>query len=331
MRHSIFFIILFFATSGHFHAQVAEHFKEVDQILWVVEDLDHTIKSWKELGFDQIVDLGTTSASMKLEKTNSKLKIARANLGGAYVTWVQPLDGQSIFHTFLEERGQGAISLVHRLNDGASLQKEVERLAGVGVELLEEIIIITKDNEFHYSLMNTTDQGKYILGYTFGKYEEEIKRSLSSDNRHNMTMNQYAFASRDTQPASSYWHKVGLPAFQISYPTIREREYRGQSADFEMIQGWQRHGTVVYEWCIPIKGPDVFNDHMKVHGEGIQHIAFAVADMDEVIADFNSRGFAISMSGAWGEKGKPGSGRFAYVDLEKAGGLTMELLWSFRQ
>jgi len=35
------------------------------------------------------------------------------------------------------------------------------------------------------------------------------------------------------------------------------------------------------------------------------------------------------MGGAWGEKGKAGSGRYD-IDLADAGGLTMELLWSLK-
>jgi hypothetical protein len=53
--------------------------------------------------------------------------------------------------------------------------------------------------------------------------------------------------------------------------------------------------------------------------------------MDVVLEDYTSQGFVVSMGGTWGEKGKPGSGRYEYIDLELAGGLTMELLWSFRE
>jgi len=35
------------------------------------------------------------------------------------------------------------------------------------------------------------------------------------------------------------------------------------------------------------------------------------------------------MSGGWGERGKPGSGRFAYMDAHSLGGVDVELLWSF--
>ena len=37
------------------------------------------------------------------------------------------------------------------------------------------------------------------------------------------------------------------------------------------------------------------------------------------------------MSGGWGEEGKPGSGKFAYVDTEEFGGESIELLWSYKE
>jgi hypothetical protein len=52
--------------------------------------------------------------------------------------------------------------------------------------------------------------------------------------------------------------------------------------------------------------------------------------MDQAIAFFKDHGYEISMSGGWGDRGKPGSGRFAYVDTGKIGGETIELLWSYR-
>ena len=36
----------------------------------------------------------------------------------------------------------------------------------------------------------------------------------------------------------------------------------------------------------------------------------------------------IVQSGAWGEAGKPGAGRFAYADTTRFGGVTVELLWN---
>ena len=43
------------------------------------------------------------------------------------------------------------------------------------------------------------------------------------------------------------------------------------------------------------------------------------------------KGYKVSMSGGWGDEGKPGSGNFAYIDLESTGGESIELLWNFKE
>jgi hypothetical protein len=50
--------------------------------------------------------------------------------------------------------------------------------------------------------------------------------------------------------------------------------------------------------------------------------------MDKAISAMRAQGFLVAQSGGWGEAGKPGSGRFAYMDTDALGGLTVELLWS---
>jgi hypothetical protein len=124
---------------------------------------------------------------------------------------------------------------------------------------------------------------------------------------------------------------MGLPPLEISHPELGSPMYYGEPADHELIQGWQRHGSIAYEWCIPVKPPIVYEDHINLHGEGIHHLAFSVNEMDPVLDDFRSRGFVVSMGGTWGESGKPGSGRYEYIDLEQTGGVTMELLWNYRE
>ncbi len=155
--------------------------------------------------------------------------------------------------------------------------------------------------------------------------------SLGPGNRNGLVINQYAFAIHDPEPVSAFWHLAGLPEFSLVEPELGNKKYYGKRVDHSLIQGWQRHGDVAYEWCIPVKLPIVYEDHIRKHGEGIQHLAFSVKDMDEVLNDFESRGFVNSMGGTWGEEGREGSGRYEYIDLEEAGGVTMELLWNFHK
>ena len=153
---------------------------------------------------------------------------------------------------------------------------------------------------------------------------------LTSENMHSLALNQYAFAIRNDNinDVSTYWHKIGFPEFEINHPVLGDKHYYGSKVDHDLIQGWQRQGDIAYEWCIPVSTPIVYDDHIKKHGEGIHHLAFAVEDMDKVLADYTSKGYVVSMGGTWGEEGKPGSGRYEYIDLADAGGVTVELLWS---
>jgi hypothetical protein len=312
-------------------SQVPEHFKKVDQVIWIVEDVDQVVSEWNKLGFDQVITLGHVSAELKVEDKSVSLKMATANLGGAYVVWIQPLKNQSIFSRFHDGYGDGAMSLVHRLISREALDAEVQRLAGLGVKVVEEVKIDLKKGNITYVLMNTEDEGKYMIGYTYGDLGESLFEGLHSDNLHDLKINQYAFAINDYKPISEFWAKIGQPVFQINHPALGNTHYYGKPTDHELIQGWQRHGTIAYEWCIPVRPPIVYADHIKIHGEGIHHLAFTVSDMDEVLDDYSSKGYVNSMGGTWGEKGKPASGRYEYIDLEKSGGVTMELLWSFKE
>jgi len=297
-------------------------------MLWVIDDLDNVIANWGKLGFTQVIMLDTVVAKLKKTGKTVKIRMAKANLGGSNITWIQPLGKESVFSEFHNSYGDGAMSLVHRMKSKEALQGELNRLSGIGLNIKEEINILTNKGNLYYVLMDTRDEGKYYLGYTYGDEDLKMKQELSFDNLHNMKINQYAFAIRNAESVSEYWHKVGLPEFQINYPELGNMHYYGEMVDSKLIQGWQRHGTVAFEWCIPVKLPIVYEDHINKHGEGIHHLAFTVEDINKVLEDFRSKGYVVSMGGTWGESGKPGSGRYEYIDLENAGGLTLELLWN---
>jgi catechol 2,3-dioxygenase-like lactoylglutathione lyase family enzyme len=310
---------------------VPESYKHVDQIFWVVSDVDRTIEYYKKLGFSQFADLGTVHIESKNKGSKCSARLVRANLGGAQVNWIQPITGNSIFHEFYKEHGEGAMSLVHRFPAKKEMKKELKRLSNLGVGVLEKISITAGAAEMEFVFLNTAEKGKYTLGFVYENQGMETFEDLQTENRNGLTLNQYAFAILDPAPVSEFWQSLGLPELEIRHPELGDPMYYGEPADHDLIQGWQRHGDISYEWCIPVKPPIVYDDHIKLHGEGIHHLAFSVADMDQVLDDYTDRDFVVSMGGTWGEKGKPGSGRYEYIDLEKAGGLTMELLWNYKE
>ncbi|MEX2371919.1 MAG: VOC family protein [Bacteroidales bacterium] len=328
-RLFILSFILMTVSCGEKTTEIPECYQEVDQVLWVVTDLDKTIKAYSELGFTEVLVMGNSVIESKKFKNQLTVKMAKANLGGAIVNWIELLDGSSVFHEFRDHYGDGAFSLVHRFSNRQEMKQEIQRLEDRGIQVRDDIVIRTDQESLHLVLMDTEEQGKYTLGFTYNDQGKAAAGKLMAENRHSLKINQYAFAIRDPEPVSAFWQSVGLPELQINNPVLGETKYYGELTDHQLIQGWQRHGKVSYEWCIPVKPPIVYEDHIKLHGEGIHHLAFSVENMDKVLEDYTSRGFVVSMGGTWGEEGKPGSGRYEYIDLENFGGVTMELLWNF--
>ncbi len=334
MKKSYLILLIFLFSCGKKGAEttgIPEAYKHVDQVLWIINDLDKTTAHWAELGFDQVLSMDTVNVHFKKSGKSVAVKMAKANLGGAHITWIQPMGDVSVFSGFLDSYDDGAMSLVHRMDSKKSMKKELKRLAALGVRTGEEFDIPTEKGTLSYVLMDTRNVGKYYLGLTYGDTELHMTQNLSAKNLHNMHLNQYAFAiwNENIRAVSAYWYKIGFPEFEINHPVLGEKHYYDGEADHDLIQGWQRHGDIAYEWCIPISTPIVYDDHIRNHGEGIHHLAFAVGDMDKILKDFKSKGYVVSMGGTWGEKGKPGSGRYEYIDLDHAGGLTIELLWSY--
>lgn len=318
-------------SCGRKTSKLPEYYKHVDQVLCVVDNLGNVINAWKTLGFEQVILFDEVDVKQLKSGRNLKVKMALTNLGGSNLVWIQPMEGESVFSQFHLSNGDGAMSLIHRIENPGALQKELKRLKKCDLSVLEEVEIAACKVNFHYFIMDSREQGKYNLGFVAGVDDQKIWQELVPANLHNLKINQYAFAIRQPEPVSEYWQKIGLPEFQINHPVLGNKHYFGTTVDHDLIQGWQRHGSVAYEWCIPVTTPIVYDDHIKRHGEGIHHLAFSTEDMDKVLDDFKSKSFLVSMGGTWGEEGKPGSGRYEYIDMEKAGGLTIELLWNFKE
>jgi len=334
MVRRIFFSIVFLSIAAFASSQPKEFYTKVDLMIWVVNDVQSVAEGWEKIGFKSITDQGKrtlNNMTFKGETANTEIHLYTAYLGGAKIFWIQPLSGKSAFSEFLRNNGNGVFALMHDVSVQVDLISEVQRLNGLGVNVLQKGQVMVRKQPLTMTYMQTMKKGKYALGFLTGPTDLFSEYSVNNDL--GMEFNQFAFAIKasSVDNVSGYWEKLGFPPMQITHGDSWDKQYYGEPADFDMKLGWYRYGEIVYEWCIPLKPPTVYEDHIKKYGEGFQHMGFKVNDMDEAIRHFEDRGFKISMSGGWGEKGKPGSGRFAYVNTEEIGGETIELLWSFKE
>ena len=311
-------------------AQVPEYYRSVDRLTWVVDDVDRVTGAWEKFGLARIerrqnLELAVT---FRGKPANAKVKMVSGFLGDVRVDWIQPLGGTNAFAEYRKKHGSGVLSLMHRLPGADAFEQEIERLRGAGVNVLQRWDYETGAGKIQSAYMDTEGEGKYVLGLIYlpeGSAPEAA--GVAPDNK----ITQIAFAVHDLKPVADYWIKAGLGAIAINPSNLSECQYGGKPVEIRMSMGFQRGRKVPYEWIQPVTSPNIFDDHMKTHGEGLQHFGIGgVPDMEKAIADWNRMGPAVSQLGAWGEKGKPRSGRFAFLDTELFGGVSTELTWQFR-
>lgn len=315
-------------------AELPNYYQTIDRVIWVVEDMDRTVGELRNLGFTNLRDFGVvslTGGDYRGQPTDGEARIVFGRFGNVRAQWVQPRGGSNAFADFLARHGSGVFSLMHRAPDARALEAELGRLGGLGVGILQSGSVEIDSGTIRYAFLDTAEEGKYVLGLIQFPGDDEGPFLIPPDNPSGRTVSQFAFAVRDLEPVSRFWATLGFPPMEVTHGTLSDKKYRGQPADFDMKLGWQRHGAVPYEWILSLRGPDVYLEHIERHGEGFHHFAFQVRDMDADLAWWKERGYPESMSGGWGEKGKSGSGRFAYVDAGRlGGGVDVELLWNYR-
>jgi methylmalonyl-CoA/ethylmalonyl-CoA epimerase len=114
---------------------------------------------------------------------------------------------------------------------------------------------------------------------------------------------------------------LGIGPFeQMNLSPEREEWFRGKRmyADFK-IRG-ARIGDVQLELIQPLSGDSPHKEFLETHGEGLQHIACSVADVETEAAKLTAKGATLLMRAKF-----PGGGGVAYMDLN-AGGLIVELI-----
>jgi catechol 2,3-dioxygenase-like lactoylglutathione lyase family enzyme len=294
-------------------------YRKVHRVTWVTPDTAATAAAWAKLG----VRVLTTYPAADL--AGEKVQVTVATLGALIIDWIQPVGGRGLFADYLERhRGPGIMGLMHNVPTPEALRAEVARLGAAGVKPKLAGVFSAGEATAECAFMDTAERGMHTLGLVVAP------DSGMDPGPPERQVTQFAFIASKPEPVSAFWASLGWPAFTYTEVVSRDPVYRGKPGVFGMRLGWQRHGPVPFEWIQPLQGPSAYHDYLGKFGEGFHHLAFNVADMDRAIEEWNGLGYEMTMAGAWGEKDKPGSGRFAYFDVSRDGGVEVELLWNWR-
>lgn len=312
---------------GTCFAQSPEYYQSINRVTWLSENVEGILPTWAALG---MTDIHRPAKVKGVETDHGKSTTigswqSTGRLGNLTINFLQPAEGQSnSYNDFLKKHKDGIFSVVHEVPSKEAMDKEIQRMAGLGVSVLLQVTFQMDGAPVTYTYFDTEPQGKYVLGLVYwpGGAPKPLEQK---------TVSHLALVVRDAAAVSGYWQKLGLPGFELEHATPRDdSRYRGQPLLLPFEVGFQRMGSISFEWIQPPSSPaNIYADFLKLHGEGIQHIGMPVNDLSEATAAYEKLGFTVWQAGAWGDIGKPNSGQYHYMDTDKIGGVSAELIRAY--
>ena len=123
------------------------------------------------------------------------------------------------------------------------------------------------------------------------------------------------FIVSDMDRAIEYYKSLGIATVGPELPSAQSPDGSKLRVRFAQI------GSIVLEFFQPVEGESMQLDFLRKHGEVIQHMAFAVADIDAEVDDLVSKGVKLVFRGDM-----PTGTRIAYFDTGQIGDFLIELV-----
>jgi methylmalonyl-CoA/ethylmalonyl-CoA epimerase len=267
-------------------------YTHVSHLGWVVRDVDATVAAWRTLGVTDIHDAGDLvfqGVAYRGKTVTVRLKKAFARFNNASIEWIQPLNEGTAYADFLALHGEGVQHVAFSVPTDTRLTEELAQYRALGVGVLQGGTWAGRAGTGRFAHLDTAKEGGGMtLALEYDPDEARDPTPASANEDPFTRITQYAFVVRDVHKVSAFYERIGLGALPIERNISLDRVYRGSPGAFEMLLN--------------------------------------VTDMDTAIAKLRSRGLGVTMSGGWNVNGY--EGRFAYLDADKHGGVTIELLWN---
>lgn len=88
--------------------------------------------------------------------------------------------------------------------------------------------------------------------------------------------------------------------YRFEPPDLTETTYRGDAVEYGMVLALGTAGDTTIELIEPTRGPNIYEDHLDAHGEGLHHVAYFGWDESEayeVVEAFETAGMPVIQSG----------------------------------
>jgi methylmalonyl-CoA/ethylmalonyl-CoA epimerase len=137
---------------------------------------------------------------------------------------------------------------------------------------------------------------------------------------------QVAFVVRDLERGV---HDLGLDGagpwrgFVFDADLVEGREYHGRPAEWSARVALNDRRPQ-FELIEPLTGPNIYEDWLETHGEGLHHLGYIVPSVSEITAQMTAAGHPTIQAGH--SLGVDRDGVFAYYDTAEALGFIIEAI-----
>jgi methylmalonyl-CoA/ethylmalonyl-CoA epimerase len=120
---------------------------------------------------------------------------------------------------------------------------------------------------------------------------------------------------RDIDKAVEYYQSIGI--------ATPEREVKFPEAKPNIRAKFVQMGSIPIEFIQPLEGESNYKEFLESKGEGVQHIAFAVDDLDEEEGELVDKGVSVLVKG----KAPAAFGSIsAHFDTRQVGNFAIQLI-----
>src|SRR5204863_4883783 len=129
-------------------------------------------------------------------------------------------------------------------------------------------------------------------------------------------LDQVGIVVRDLGAAMRAYHELlgigGWRVYTYGPRLVKDMTYRGRRQDYTMRIALTTLGSWILELVESVEGPNIYEEFLAQHGEGLHHVMTIVDDFDAAVARLESAGYELIQSGRG--FGLDGDGGFAYFD-----------------
>ncbi len=302
----------------------------IQQVCIVCNDVQKTMEAyWNILGIGPwaVFEFG----SLRIPDLHYYGKPAWGRYKGA-VTQVGPielelfetLEGASVYQDWIDERGEGLHHMKFLVEDLDidRVNREMEKLGfpriegghfGPGLKNQFAYYDLMKPLKAIWETSNRT--GGTPPGATF--FPEDPKAESAAKVRVT-EIKQVGICVKDVkQTAENYWNILGIGPWEIrewGSKVLYDRYYRCKPAWAVERIAHAYIGDLELELVQYVEGDSTYQDWIREHGEGMQHLKALCDDIDETSRLLNEQGFPSLQAGHFGDP-REKAGGFNYIDI----------------